>query len=213
MRPTWSSASARASEKPIGRGKAPYWALPDVQKLIQVDVDEEAIGRTRPVDLGVVGDVKIFLRQLIQALKDRKAPQARKEKASRLAGEAAADRAELDKKLQDLGSPMVTAHVGHICREVFPDDSISVFDGGNTAVWANFYHQVRVPNTLLTTNHMGHLGAGVGQTLGACAARPEKKVYCITGDGAMGFHPQEIETAVRNGLKPIFLVVADKRSG
>jgi len=195
-------------------GKAPYWATPDVQKIIQVDADEEAIGRTRQVDLGVVGDVKIFLQSLIYALKNRKeVPAARKEKVSRLTGEVAADRAELDKKLQDLGSPMITAHVGHVCREMFPDDSIAVFDGGNTAVWANFYHQVRVPNTLLTTNHMGHLGAGVGQTLGACAAFPDKNVYCIIGDGAMGFHPQEIETAVRNRLKPIFLVVADKQWG
>ena len=108
---------------------------------------------------------------------------------------------------------MLTAHVGHICMELFPEDAVAVFDGGNTAVWANFYHQVRVPNTLLTTNHMGHLGAGVGQTLGACVARPDKKVYCIIGDGAMGFHPQEIETAVRNRFKPVFLVVADKQWG
>jgi acetolactate synthase-1/2/3 large subunit len=144
-------------------------------------------------------------------LKDRKySPVPRKEKISRLTGEAATDRAELDKKLQDSGSPMITAHVGHICREMFPEDAVAVFDGGNTAVWANFYHQVRVPNTLLTTNHMGHLGAGVGQTLGACAARPDKKVYCIIGDGAMGFHP-EIETAVRSRFKPVFLVVADKQ--
>jgi acetolactate synthase I/II/III large subunit len=195
-------------------GKAPYWAAPDVQKFIQVDVDEEAIGRTRQVDLGVVGDVKVFLQRLMRVLKDRNySPTPRKEKISRLTGEVAADRAELDKKLQDSGSPMLTGHVGHICREVFPDDAVAVFDGGNAAVWANFYHQVRVPNTLLTTNHMGHLGAGVGQTLGACAARPDKKVYCITGDGAMGFHPQEIETAVRNRFKPVFLVLADKQWG
>jgi acetolactate synthase-1/2/3 large subunit len=195
-------------------GKAPYWATPDVQKFIQVDVDEEAIGRTRQVELGVVADVKVFLQRLIGMLKDRKVSLAqRKEKISRLTGEAAADRAELDKKLQDSGSPMITAHVGHTCMEMFPEDAVAVFDGGNTAVWANFYHQVRVPNTLLTTNHMGHLGAGVGQTLGACAARPDKKVYCIIGDGAMGFHPQEIETAVRNRFKPVFLVVADKQWG
>jgi len=147
-------------------------------------------------------------------LKNRKySPVPRKEKISRLTGEAAADRAELDKKLQDSGSPMITAHVGHTCMEMFPEDAVAVFDGGNTAVWANFYHQVRVPNSLLTTNHMGHLGAGVGQTLGACAARPDKKVYCIIGDGAMGFHPQEIETAVRNRFKPVFLVVTDKQWG
>jgi acetolactate synthase-1/2/3 large subunit len=53
----------------------------------------------------------------------------------------------------------------------------------------------------------------VGQALGAAAARPEKQVYCIIGDGAFGFHPQEVETAVRNGLKVIFLVCCDKQWG
>ena len=57
------------------------------------------------------------------------------------------------------------------------------------------------------------LGAGLGQTLGACVARPESQVYCIIGDGAFGFHPQEIETAVRNNLKPVFLVCSDKQWG
>ena len=60
---------------------------------------------------------------------------------------------------------------------------------------------------------MGHLGAGVGQALGAAAARPDKQVYCLIGDGAMGFNMQEIETAVRNGFKVIFLVFADKQWG
>ena len=108
---------------------------------------------------------------------------------------------------------MVTAHVGAICRQVFDDDAVAIFDGGNTAVWGHFFHEVRVPNTQLATHHFGHLGAGVGQALGAAVARPDKQVYCITGDGAMGFNPQEIETAVRNNLKVIFLVCCDKQWG
>lgn len=197
-------------------GKPPYWAPPSRQKLIQVDTDERAIGRTRPVDLGVVGDVKVFIPRLIEALsvrKDRMPMEDRRIWAAKCAQELAGDRAELDKRLQDTASPMVTAHVGRVCREFFDDRAIAVLDGGNTAVWANFYHQVRVPNTLLTTNHMGHLGAGIGQALGAAVAFPDRPVYCIIGDGAMGFHCQEIETAVRNNLKPIFLVVADKQWG
>jgi acetolactate synthase-1/2/3 large subunit len=90
---------------------------------------------------------------------------------------------------------------------------VVVFDGGNTAVWANFYHRIRVPNTQLSTHHFGMLGAGVGQALGAAVARPGSHVYCIIGDGAFGFHPQEIETAVRNNLKVIFLVCCDKQWG
>jgi len=197
-------------------GKPPYWAPPDKQRFIHVDVDEAAIGRNRPVDLGVIADVKVFMERLIEALKPRMERMPLEERRNRIAGLAEAisgNRAELDKKLENTSTPMITAHVANICRDVFDDDAVAVFDGGNTAVWANFYHQVRVPGSLLTTNHMGHLGAGTGQALGACAARPGKQVYCITGDGAMGFHPQEIETAVRNDFRPVFLVVADRQWG
>ncbi len=108
---------------------------------------------------------------------------------------------------------MITAHLGAVCREFFQDAAVAVFDGGNTAVWANFYHQCRVPNTQLGTHHFGHLGAGLGQALGAAAARPGTPVYCIIGDGAFGFHPQEIESAIRNELPVIFLVACDKQWG
>jgi acetolactate synthase-1/2/3 large subunit len=124
-----------------------------------------------------------------------------------------AHRRSLDKVLEDREVPMVTAHVGAACRELFDDDAVMVFDGGNTAVWGNFYSQVRVANTQLGTHHFGHLGAGAGQALGAAVARPRSQVFCITGDGAMGFHPQEIETAIRNDLRVIFLVCCDRQWG
>jgi acetolactate synthase-1/2/3 large subunit len=38
-------------------------------------------------------------------------------------------------------------------------------------------------------------------------------VYCIIGDGAMGFHPQEVETAVRAGLPVVYLVLCDRQWG
>jgi acetolactate synthase-1/2/3 large subunit len=57
------------------------------------------------------------------------------------------------------------------------------------------------------------LGAGVAQTLAAKVAFPERAAYCIIGDGAMGFHSQEVETAVRNDLPVIFLVLCDRQWG
>ena len=199
-------------------GKAPYWRPDSEQKLIQVDLEYAALGRTKPVDLAVQADIKVFL----SALNDRLAGiemeggldrESRQRAVANLAKERDKDRAKLDEKLADKEIPMITAHVAHVCRQEFADDAIVVFDGGNTAVWGNFYHQVRVPNTMLTTPHFGHLGAGVAQALGAAVARPEAQVYCIIGDGAMGFHPQEIETAIRNKLKVIYLVVADRQWG
>jgi len=197
-------------------GKAPYWKGPDDQKMIQVDIDDEKLGRIRPAALNVLADVKVFMSMLIgklEAVKAKMPIDSRRTALNKMAGTIDKDRAKLDEKLNNKSAPMVTAHVSRICQEVFDDDAVVIFDGGNTAVWGNFYHEMRVPNTQMGTHHFGHLGAGVGQALGAAAALPDRQVYCIIGDGAMGFNPQEIETAVRNGLKVIFLVCCDKQWG
>lgn len=197
-------------------GKMPYWGDPKKQRFIQVDIDEARLGRNHVVELGVLADVKAFLVELIPELQHSKATMplsARRDAVAPLAAKRDEDRAKLDEALEDRSTPMLTAHVGAICREVFDDDAVVVFDGGNTAVWGNFYTELRTPNSQLGTHHFGHLGAGLGQALGAAVARPEKQVYCIIGDGAMGFHPQEVETAVRNGLKVVFLVCCDQQWG
>jgi acetolactate synthase-1/2/3 large subunit len=197
-------------------GKAPYWRLPAEQRLIQVDIDDEAFGVNKPTELAILADVRLFLARLLERLRDMEPEipvESRRQKVAKLARERDRDRAKLNEKLSDKSVPMITAHVASVCREVFDDDAVVVFDGGNAAVWANFYHRIRVPNTQLSTHHFGMLGAGVGQALGAAVARPGSQVYCIIGDGALGFHPQEIETAVRNKLKVIFLVCCDRQWG
>lgn len=197
-------------------GKAPYWGQPSDQKWIQVDTDEGILGRNRPLDLAVFADVGVFMRRLIERLqgfRDRIDLDNRRSEIAKLRKEIDKDREKLDERLSDQSSPMMTAHVASVCRQVLDDNAVVVFDGGNTAVWGNFYYQLRQPNTQLSTPHFGHLGAGVGQALGAAVAFPDREVVCIIGDGAMGFNMQEIETAVRNNLKVIYLVCCDKQWG
>ncbi len=125
----------------------------------------------------------------------------------------AKERAKLDKPLADQREPLHPAHVPTIAQKVLPEDTIWVFDGGNTTVWANFYHEARVPRSVVSTFKFGHLGAGVSQALGARIAAPDRTVCCIIGDGAFGMHPQEVETAVRHDLPVIYLVLADRQWG
>jgi acetolactate synthase I/II/III large subunit len=197
-------------------GKAPYWAKPEDQALIQVDCDAQIIGLNKPVTLGIHSDAKAFLADLIAELKSRNinragsAHEARVEayhKAKTENGEAAM------MFMSAVEVPMHTFQLPVICQEVFDDDAIIVIDGGNTAVWGTSFHQIRTPGAHLMTYKLGMLGAGVGQALGAKAAFPDRQVYCLIGDGAMGFHMQEIETAIRNKLPVIFLVAVDKQWG
>jgi acetolactate synthase-1/2/3 large subunit len=197
-------------------GKPPYWRSAQEQEVIQVDVDEEILGQNKPVDLAVLADARTFLTLLLSELKERGESAhvaAREAKLAEYAEAKQAARRELDEMLAKETELVHSSRVAGICREVFDDDAILVADGGNTAIWANLYHEVRAPHTLLSTYKFGMLGAGVAQTLGAKVACPDRQVYCIIGDGAMGFHPQEVETAVRNDLAVVFLVLCDKQWG
>ena len=197
-------------------GKPPYWRHPAEQKTIQVDIDGDTIGLNKPVDLPIIADAGRFLEMLGDALHRKQAELKLEPRRVRVAGYARTrqeDRAGWDKALADMAVPMHPAHIGAACRAVFPEDTVLVADGGNATVWAMFYHHVSVPNTVISTFKFGMLGAGTSQAVAAALARPGKPVCCIIGDGAMGFHAQEVETAVRNKAQVIFIVLCDKQWG
>lgn len=197
-------------------GKPPYWGEPDAQRVIQVDADEQVLGLNRPVDLAVLADVGRFADALLGELKGLdpahlEAREARLDDWARRAGEL---RSFLRGAARDEDAePLHSAFVPLVCRDFFDDDAILVIDGGNTAVWTNLYHEHRTPGCLLSTFKFGMLGAGLGQALGAAVACPGRQVYAIVGDGAMGFHLQELETAVRHALPVVFLVLCDRQWG
>ncbi|NBD95828.1 MAG: thiamine pyrophosphate-binding protein [Gammaproteobacteria bacterium] len=196
-------------------GKPPYWRRASEQTTIQVDLDAAMIGLNKPADLAIQADIGKFLDALARALAERKPASldSRRGRVGDYGRQIEKDREDWNKALDDRGAPMHPAHVAAVCNEVFDGDSPIVADGGNTAIWAMFYHRARVPNRVLSTFKFGMLGAGVAQAIGAAVARPDKPVCCIIGDGAFGFHPQEIETAVRNKLKVVYLVLCDKQWG
>lgn len=201
-------------------GKPPYWRNPAEQTTIQIDVDADMVGLNKPVELALVADAKRALELLGDELERRKDETGQSNRLdarrARVAGYAKTmkeDRAGWDKALSDMAVPMNPAHIGAVCSAVFPEDTVLVADGGNATIWAMFYHQVKVPNTVLSTFKFGMLGAGMGQAIGAAVAQPGKPVCCIIGDGAMGFHPQEIETAVRNKAQVVYIVLCDKQWG
>ena len=199
-------------------GKAPNWARAEAAPTVQVDIDASVLGANRPLKHALHADVGATLRALLAALEARgPSPRA----ATRQAwlddiGEArTASRTKLDGALdaKDADGPVHPARVPSVAQAVFPDDTIWVVDGGNTAVWSQFFHEVRTPRSMLSTFKFGMLGAGMAQPLGAKVAAPDREVCCLIGDGAFGMHPQEVESAVRHGLKITWVVFADRAWG
>lgn len=199
-------------------GKAPNWARPDAAATVQVDIDEAVLGANRPLKLAVHADVGATLRAVLDVLSGTEpSPHAatRQGWLDDIGAARIADRKKLDKALEakDRDGPVHPARIPTTAQDVFPDDTIWVADGGNTAVWSQFYLQVRSPRSMLSTFKFGMLGAGMAQPLGAKVAEPDRAVCCLIGDGAFGMHPQEVETAVRHGLKVTWIVFADRAWG
>jgi acetolactate synthase-1/2/3 large subunit len=201
-------------------GRGHHWggSSPEIPKrCIQVDIDGDIIGVNRPADLAIVGDVKVFLAGLADELRTAPVAEAvldkRRQTVAELVAEKAEIRAGLDAALDNADAPMHPAHVPVIARKLLGDEGMVAIDGGNTAVWCAHYYRNARPDAIHSTFKFGMLGAGVGQALGLKAAHPDRPVACIIGDGAMGMHPQEIETAVREKLPVVYLVLCDRQWG
>jgi len=84
-------------------------------------------------------------------------------------------------------------------------ESVLVVDGGEFGQWAQAC--LTAPHRVINGS-AGAIGAALPFALGARAARPDAPVIALMGDGTFGFHPAEIDTAVRYGL-PFLLVVGN----
>ena len=192
-------------------GKAPNWNAK--QTVIQVDLDPAILGANKPAELTIQADIKAFLQQLLNQLDEIPLSKNRDELLQKHRTIIDAHRRKLDEHLADKNRPMNPAQIPAMAQKVFPKNTPLIIDGGNTAIWTNFYYKVNAEMPVLSTFKFGMLGAGVGQALGAAVAKPEAPVVCIIGDGAFGFHPQEVETAIRNQLHVVYIVLCDKQWG
>ena len=87
-------------------------------------------------------------------------------------------------------------------------DSVFVCDGGEIGQWAQAC--LHAPNRVIN-GIAGSIGAALPFALAARVARPGVPVVAVMGDGTFGFHPAEIDTAVRHGLAFVLVVGNDAR--
>jgi acetolactate synthase-1/2/3 large subunit len=87
-------------------------------------------------------------------------------------------------------------------------DSVFVSDGGEIGQWAQAC--LSAPHRVIN-GVAGSIGAALPFALAARLARPGAPVIAVMGDGTFGFHPAEIDTAVRYGLPFVVVVGNDAR--
>lgn len=192
-------------------GASPLWNQD--QKLIQVDIDPNEIGKNRPIEVSIIGDCKVVIEQLLNEM-ERNLP---KEKITEWSEwntylqEIRTQDAQLNRKIRDSKKiPMSPERLVYEVFDFIPEDAQIVLDGGDIVVFSYKFinHKPRPPRSTFYPISMGHLGVGIPYAIGVKMAKPDKFVICLSGDGSFMFNVQELETAVRLNL-PIIIVIAN----
>ncbi|MFZ0847933.1 MAG: thiamine pyrophosphate-binding protein [Hyphomicrobiaceae bacterium] len=177
-------------------------------KIARIDIDANEIATAaRKVDIGIVGDCKMVLNQILAGMKGKVDPDRFKDWRKRLADGVA-------EKLKSPGAnkPIEDGdiHPLRLCEEInsFIDrDAILVVDGQEVLNFGRQSMQTHSPGHRLNSGPFGTMGVGLPFALGAKLAKPDKQVVCLHGDGSFGLNAMELDTAVRHNL-PVLVVIS-----
>jgi len=119
----------------------------------------------------------------------------------------------LYERSQDDAFPVIPQRFVSAVREVMPDDGIIALDNGMYKIWFARQYEARGRNTILLDNALATMGAGVPSAMGARLVYPEKKILAVVGDGGFMMNSQDLETAVREKMHLVVLILNDSGYG
>jgi len=181
-------------------------------KVIHVDVDPAEIGKVRRPDVGIVGDAKRVMTQLLDAL-GRRGFTSRP--ASREAHAGRGSRPELEPWMEQIRNwqarypltydrestgALKPQYVIEELAEAAPEDTIVVAGVGQHQMWASQFWPFSRPRSWINSGGLGTMGYAVPAAIGAKVGRPEATVWAIDGDGCFQMTAHEIVTASAEGI-------------
>ena len=192
-----------------------YRLISQGTRIIHVSIDPDVIGMNFPTELGLVADARTFLEAVYDACIRLEAlpSTAAMESSLNLASERAAwreRRAGLAAQNGLDGGPMRPEAIMAMLDARLADDAVLVADTGYSSAWAGALAEVKQAGRHFMRAD-GSLGWAFPAALGAQLAAPDRQVVCITGDGGFGYHIGDIETAIRQQL-PVIVVILNNQT-
>lgn len=178
------AVGARFDDRVTGRTKD----FSTKSKKIHIDIDPACIGKNIPIEHPLIGNVKDILPGLI-------AGSERKEYAEWYA-QIDTWRREHPLKFSENPDEIAPQRMIQKISEITKGNAIIATDVGQHQMWAAQYYQYNHPMSWITSGGLGTMGFGFPAALGAAVARPDRDVWCITGDGGFQMTLIELATAV-----------------
>ena len=183
--------------------------IAEESRVIQIDIHGAELGHNRSVDVGIEGDAKIVLQQMIDQVELTGFESKAGTEWIESLREADAARRERVAPLEN--STQRPIHPLRLCkdlRDVMDRDAILTVDGNEILHFGRQSMPTYVPGHRLNSGPSGCMGVGLPYAIGAKMAKPDKQVVALHGDGSLGMNVQDFDTAVRHNL-PIIIVVSN----
>jgi thiamine pyrophosphate-dependent acetolactate synthase large subunit-like protein len=185
--------------------------LSPAARVVQVDVEADAIGAHHRADIGLVGDAADAARALLAALGGSprarwRTPDLRAEIARRRwrdePYEDASDSARIDPRT-----------LARALDDLLPEERLIAVDSGHFMGWLPMYCRVPDERGFVMTQAFQAVGLGLATAIGAAVARPDRLTVAALGDGGALMALQELETAARLALPMLVVVFNDAAYG
>jgi acetolactate synthase I/II/III large subunit len=165
-------------------------------RVIHVDVDASSINKNRVVEIGICGDARLVMRQMLDLLQRDlrvEAPPPRQAWWGTLR-QWQAEHPFRYRRRRDVIMPQSVIEELH---RLTGGDAIVASDVGQHQMWVAQYYGFNRPRQWLNSGGLGTMGFGFPAAIGAAKANPDRTVVCVTGDGSFQMCIQELATAIQ----------------
>jgi acetolactate synthase-1/2/3 large subunit len=158
-------------------------------KVIHIELDASEIGKNVPVAVGLVGDARDILRELLATIEPRDCGTWRGEIAS-----------FVRPRVESFKGNMSPESILGALEDASAGRCTVVSDVGQHQMWVAKLFRYQRPNTHITSGGLGTMGFAVPAAMGVVLARPGEPVWAISGDGGFQMNMQEIATMVQERI-------------
>ena len=164
-------------------------------KIIHVDIDPAELGKVRRPDVGITGDCRLVIEELINALKILGVDTQPDRSAWRSTLSGWQEKYPLAYEQSETGELLKPQFVLEQLRDNTPDDCIVASGVGQHQMWTAQYWKFNHPYTWINSGGLGTMGFAVPAAIGAKVGRPDRMVWAVDGDGCFQMTAQELVTA------------------
>ena len=191
------------------------WSVPTPeQKVIHLDIDPIEVGRVFRTDVGLVGDARLGLAAILEALKKDGVSNQEKKRQEKITALKGAWEDQMTELFQTEDVPIKPFAVMAALNEIMGPEDILACDAGFASAWGGMYfHQKRAGRRCAFPRGLAGLGFTVPAGIGAQLAAPKSRVVTLAGDGAFGYVMADLATQAELNLPVINIVLNNSAFG